>query len=102
MPKLRELAFLLRKVYLVPESTRTYHQDYPKGTVLLETRLRYGELSYKEADLVRRESGWSPPEEILQSLRQKHGSKPEAKVKLIVEGNGILESVEELGRCTVL
>ena len=70
--------------------------------MLLETSLRYGKLSYAEADLVRKESGWSPPKEILQSLGQKHGSKPEAKVKLTVKGNGIAESVEEPGWCTVL
>ena len=77
--------------------------DYPEGTVLLETKLRYGKLSYKKDDLVTRYKTWNPPKEIVESLKQKHASTVEAQVKIEFRKNRIVQTVvPSESWCTVL
>jgi len=74
-------------------SAREHYLNFPEGTLLLDTRLRFGELSYADDDLVVRENTWYPPEEILQSLRRQFGSTPEVQVKLVVRQNTVVQNV---------
>ena len=80
------------------------HLGYPEGTVLLETKLRYGKLSFKESDLVTRYNTWDPPNEIVESLRQEHASVAEAQVKIEFRQNAIVKKVDVPSQswCTVL
>ena len=64
--------------------------DYPAGTVLLETRMRYGEISYQETDVVKRVDGWQPSDKNKADLKELHGLTPEAKVTFFSEGNGAI------------
>ena len=96
--KLQELMNLHFKIkqhsLFSPVSTGRTHLNFPEGTVLLETRLRYGELSYTERDLVTKESTWRPPEEISKSLQRKYATTREAEVKIEVkENNKIVQNV---------
>ena len=77
--------------------------DYPEGTVLLETKLRYGKLSYKKDDLVTRYKTWNPRKEIVESLKQNHASIAEAQVKIEFRKNRIVQTVvPRESWCTVL
>lgn len=69
------------------------HRDYPAGTVLLETRMRYGEISYQETDVVTREDEWKPPDECEADLMARYRSSAEAKVKFLSKGNGDIHFV---------
>ena len=64
--------------------------DHPAGTVLLETSMRDGEISYQPTDIVQREGEWQPPDRYKADLKKHHGSTPEAKVKFVSEGNGAI------------
>lgn len=55
--------------------------DYPAGTVLLETRMHYGEISYQVPDVVKRVDEWQPPDENKAHLKEKYGSTPTAKIE---------------------
>lgn len=76
--------------------------DYPEGTVLLKTKLRYGKLSYKKDDLVTRYKTWNPSEGIVESLRREHASVAEAQVKIEFRNNAIVQTVvQSQSWCTV-
>ena len=71
--------------------------DYPAGTVLLETRMHYGEISYQVPDVVKRVDEWQPPDENKAHLKEKYGSTPTAKVTFVFKGIGEIEcAVAEL------
>ena len=70
--------------------------------MLLETKLRYGKLSFKKEDLVTRYKTWNPPKEIVELLREKHASVAEAQVKIEFEKNKFVQTVVPNSRCTVL
>lgn len=55
--------------------------------------MRYGEISYQETDVVKREDEWKPPDEYEADLMERYRSSPEAKVKFLSEGNGAIRSV---------
>ena len=66
---------------------------YPADTVLLETRMRYGEISYRREDVLKRgEERWKPPEELENYLRENHQSKPEVKVRFYTDKYGVVQS----------
>jgi len=64
--------------------------DYPAGTVLLETSMRYGEISYQAPDVVKRVDEWQPPDNYKADLKEQHGLTPEAKVKFVSKGSGTI------------
>ena len=69
------------------------NRNYPAGTVLLETLMRYGEISYQPTDIVQREGEWKPLGEYEADLMERYRSSPEATVKFLSEGNGAIRSV---------
>jgi len=56
--------------------------------MLLDTRMRYGEISYEPKDVLRREDHWQPSEKHKSDLRKRHGSTNDAKVQFVSQGNG--------------
>jgi len=46
--------------------------DYPAGTVLLETSMRYGEISYQAPDVVKRVDEWQPPDNYKADLQNQY------------------------------
>ena len=62
--------------------------DYPEGTVLLDTHLLYGEISYDEEDVQIWEKNWRPSEKTVQDLARDWRSKAVAKVQFITDGLG--------------
>ena len=62
--------------------------DYPADTVLLETRLQNGKISYEEEDIVQRIDRWQPSDRQVAHLREDYGSTPEATVVFTARGNG--------------
>ena len=66
---------------------------YPADTVLLDTRMRYGEISYRREDVMKRwNDRWKPPEELENCLRENHQSKPEVKVCFYTDRYGVVQS----------
>lgn len=61
--------------------------NYPKGTVLLKTRLRYGKVSFKESDVVERQQEWQPSDMIVQDLKEKQNLVPDAVVQFTADGD---------------
>ena len=58
--------------------------------MLLETSMRYGEISFQVADVVKRVEEWQPPDKYKADLKEQHGLTPEAKVEFVSEGNGAI------------
>ena len=56
--------------------------------MLLETRMRYGEISYQDNDVLRREDSWLPSERNKSDLRRDHSLTYDAKVQFVSQGNG--------------
>lgn len=88
--------FLRYYSHLVLVSTAESHLSYPDGSVLLETRLRYGKLSYEIHDVKKIENGWQPPEKLKKHLEKQYSSTPEAKVSMVVHENQINYFVQEV------
>ncbi|XP_022804635.1 uncharacterized protein LOC111341869 [Stylophora pistillata] len=61
--------------------------NYPEGSVLLDTRLRYGEVSDDAKDVVHRENGWQVPEGYRDHLRSIHAAENNLRVKFVVRQN---------------
>ena len=61
---------------------------FPADTVLLDTRLRYGKISYLKEDVVDRKEGWQPSERHMSHLGVDYLSTPEARVRFISDGYG--------------
>lgn len=82
--------------------------NYPAGTVLLETRLQNGEISYQEKDIVRWIDGWRPSDGQVTHLMEEFGLTPEATVVFIASGNGGVNysvtrrSTEDRNGCSLL
>ncbi|XP_022804624.1 uncharacterized protein LOC111341861 isoform X3 [Stylophora pistillata] len=70
-------------------------QDYPTGTVLLETRLVYGEISYKKWHIVKRLVEWQPSEDQISNLRDSHRLIGNFSVRFVAADNngGIMYKV---------
>lgn len=62
--------------------------DYPEGTVLLDTHMRYGQISYDEEDVHSWDQRWKPSEKTVRDLGRDWNSKPVAKVLFITNGVG--------------
>ena len=50
--------------------------------------MRYGEISYKTKDVLRREDSWQPSESNKSDLRKNHWSTYDATVQFVSQGNG--------------
>ena len=62
--------------------------DYPEGMVLLDTQMRYGEISYDDEDVQSWDQKWHPSEKTVQDLARDWRSIPVAKVMFITNGVG--------------
>ena len=67
----------------------------PADTVLLETRMRYGEISYHNEDVLKWKERWQPSERLENDLRMDHQKKPEVKVRFYSDKYGRVQ-------CTVI
>lgn len=56
--------------------------------MLLETRMRRGEISYQKKDVLRRKDHWKPSEKDKSDLMKSHKSTYDAKVQFVSQGNG--------------
>ena len=63
--------------------------NYPEGSVLLDTRLRNGEVSDDTRDVVSRVDGWQVPEGYREHLRNIHTKETNLRVKFVVRQNQI-------------
>lgn len=61
---------------------------YPEGTVLLDTRIRYGSISYKDDDLKIWDRRWQPSERAVQDLLRDWKTISVANVQFISNGYG--------------
>ena len=68
---------------------------YPADTVLLETRMRYGAISYHSEDVLKWKERWQPSERLENDLRMHHQKKPEVKVRFHSDKYGRVQ-------CTVI
>ena len=62
--------------------------DYPDGTVLLDTLILYGKISYKEEDVKIWERRWKPSERAVLDLQREWQSFPVANVQFIANADG--------------
>ena len=86
---LRQTCCLIQS--LVPRVTSdagTLPVDYPEGTVLLSTRMRYGEISYEGEDVEDWDHRWQPSEKTVHDLRRDWKSVAVAKVMFITNASG--------------
>ena len=72
-----------------PENRANDHQE---GMVTLETRMRYGKISYEEKDVVVWDGEWLPPEDHVQDLARQWKSTPEALLQMISDGAGRVQT----------
>lgn len=72
--------------------------NYPKGTVLLKTRLRYGEVSLEGKDVVEWQEEWQPSEMNAQDLEEKWNLVPDAEVQFTADGDGGASCVVKMNR----
>ena len=61
---------------------------YLAGTVLLETYVRYGSISFNTEDIFQEEEGWRPTAKQVSDLMSGFKSIPLAKVTFVSTGNG--------------
>ena len=68
---------------------------FPADTVhvLLDTRLRYGKISYQKEDVVDWKEGWQPSERLMSHLGKDYLSTPDARVRFISDGYGGVRDV---------
>lgn len=82
--------------------------NYPEGSVLLDTRLRNGEVSDDARDVVSRADGWQVPEGYRDHLRNTHAEETNLRVKFLVHQNQIATIINPnwfgpfLGRCCTM
>ena len=82
--------------------------SYPEGSVLLDTRLRNGEVSEDARDVVHRADGWQVPEGYRDHLRSIHAKETNLRVKFVVRQNQIATIIIQnwfepfLGRCCTI
>lgn len=77
-----------------PPGSREHH--HPKNeTVVLKTRVRYGEVSMKENDLKFIYPDWYIPQYLIESLRHEHHATPDAKLLVISDMVGNLRFIVE-------
>ena len=82
--------------------------NYPEGSVLLDTRLRNGEVSDDARDVVSRADGWQVPEGYRNHLRNTHAEETNLRVKFVVHQNQIATIINPnwfgpfLGRCCTM
>lgn len=61
--------------------------------VVLDTYLRYGEISYGDRDVQIRDKGWRPPKIVVDSLKRKYGSSRIMGLTIFVDGSGKVKGV---------
>lgn len=67
--------------------------DYPAGTVLLETCMRYGKISYQPLDVVQWKKSWRPSTQHESDVMERHKQTPKATVRFISDGNAAVRCV---------
>ncbi|XP_078380102.1 uncharacterized protein LOC144663042 isoform X1 [Oculina patagonica] len=72
----------------VQSDSGTAPADYPEGTVLLSTRMRYGKISYEVEDVENWDQRWQPSERTVRDLGQDWKSVAVAKVLFITNASG--------------
>ena len=65
----------------------TATSDYPAGKVLLETYMRYGQISDQRLEVVQSEEGWRPSTQNESDFMERHKQTPQARVRFISDGN---------------
>ena len=69
-----------------PQGSRGHQEaifNATNETVMLETRVRYGEVSKKKNDLEFIYPGWHPPQYLVESLKHEYHTTPDAKLVVI-------------------
>nr|XP_058946161.1 uncharacterized protein LOC131774155 [Pocillopora verrucosa] len=69
------------------------HISIDNEQLLLETRMRYGKISFESKDVVTRVENWQPSEEDAKDLEQKWKSTPVAKLKVFGNKSGEIHRV---------
>ena len=69
------------------------HISIDNEQLLLETRMRYGKISFKCKDVVTRVENWQPSEKDAKDLEQKWKSTPVAKLKVFGNKSGEIHRV---------
>ena len=64
-------------------------------TVVLETRIRYGDVSMKKNDLEFIYTNWCIPQYLIESLKREYHATPNAKLYVISDVDGNLRSIVE-------
>ena len=80
------------------ESREQVARPVNRDQLVLETRLRYGKISYEEEDVKYRMERWEVPEEIERNLLQKWRSTANAELLIYQEkitGNHVTEVTED-------
>ena len=69
------------------------HISIDNEQLLLETRMRYGKISFESKDVVTRVENWQPSEEDAEDLEQKWKSTPVAKLKVFGNKSGEIQNI---------
>ena len=70
---------------------------YPEGTVLLDTRIRYGRISFEGRDVRIWDQTWKPSEKVTQDIARDWGSIPVANVQFVSLGSdGVTYTVSKV------
>ena len=78
-------------VYTFPVSDP--HISIDNEQLLLETRMRYGKISFESKDVVTRVENWQPSDEDAEDLEQKWKSTPDAKLKVFGNKSGEIQNI---------
>lgn len=62
-------------------------------TVVLDTYLRYGEISFLSRDVQTWDGSWRPPKTVVDSLKQEWASTRIMALRMVVDQNGEVKDV---------
>ena len=61
---------------------------YPEGAILLDTRIRYGRISFEDGDVMIWHQRWKPSERAVKGIARDWGTVLEARVQFRSLGSG--------------
>lgn len=78
----------MQKSFVLSVSSENYETSSSNRSVMLETQLRYGKISFESHDVVTWDGTWQPPERVKESLEQEWKSTRLANLKIFIDENG--------------
>ena len=73
---------------MLPVSSESSEDSASWGNLKLQTRLRYGKISYDSKDVETWDRSWRPSKKEVEHLEKEWKSTRDAYLKIFVDGNG--------------